>query len=173
MCVMKRRNLLALFVTALGCAQMVGYLTGAKTVGACGAVSCVAPMAEVFSELRTPGGLVEPFALEFTLRGVDRAGGSFERVVTPELLAGVEGPRARRAVYGAAFATGSNMSVDGAGGRRATSAWENAWCFGFGAHGPLKAAFDLPEGAHALAMTVETRTKGRDEAWVLSPACTR
>ena len=64
---MKRRNLLAGFVVALGCSQMVGYLTGAKTVSACGAGTCFAPMAEVFSRVETAaqGETFEPFRRGF------------------------------------------------------------------------------------------------------------
>lgn len=38
--VMKRRRLVVVFVIALGCAQMLSLLTGAKTVSVCGAGAC-------------------------------------------------------------------------------------------------------------------------------------
>jgi hypothetical protein len=163
---MKRRNLLAVLVVALACSQMAGYLTGAKTVGACGARSCIAPMAEVFSEVEARDGSwgFEPFASTFILRGVGGDGAAFEQAVTPELLARIEGPQARRAAYATAFTFAPRL---------AETTWQEAWCHGLGEHGPLRAAFGLPKGARALAMTVASRTDGQDESWVLSPSCTR
>ncbi len=172
---LKRRNLLAVFVVALACSQMIGYLTGAKTVSLCGAGLCLAPRAEVFSELDKEGGMgteggafglgvVETFTLEFRLHGRGADGVAYHRVLTPEMLAGVEGPHARRAVYAAAFANGDV---------RAGAAWERAWCFGFGPDGPLREAFTLPPDVRDLQMFVTSRTQGRDDAWPLFPDCTR
>ena len=163
---MKRRNLLAAFVVALACSQMVGYLTGAKTVGACGAGSCFAPMPEVFSQLEGGPGRddFEPYARTFTLRGTDGDGTAFERTLTPELLARIPGPHARRAAYANAFSLAPRLSE---------ATWQSAWCHGFGAAGPLRAAFELPDGAHALTMTAESFTDKRDEPWVLSASCTQ
>ncbi|MBC8009005.1 MAG: hypothetical protein H7067_02785 [Burkholderiales bacterium] len=171
---MKRRNLLAGFVVALGCSQMIGYLTGAKTVSACGAGTCFAPMAEVFSALETatPGERFEPFAAEFSVRGTDGAGAEFERRVTPESLARIEGPHARRANYANAFVARVSGEVDEA---------EAAWCLGFGADGPLRDALELPGGAHTLVMQVATgagvsanaHADARGKTWTLALDCTR
>ena len=165
---MKRRNLLAAFVVALACSQMAGYLTGSKTVSACGAGSCLAPMPEVFSEVESRSGPdFEPYARTFTLRGTTgTAGGEarFERVITPELMARIAGPHARRAGYATAFAFAPALPE---------ARWQGAWCHGFGEDGPLRVAFELPEGARALVMTAEAAADEGDEPWVLSASCTQ
>lgn len=173
---MKRRNLLAGFVVALGCSQMIGFLTGAKTVSACGAGTCFAPMAEVFSRVETgaPGETFEPFAAEYSVLGTDEAGAAFERRLTPESLARLEGPHARRANYANAFVAVARGDAD-------LAAAEAAWCFGVGPDGPLREAFDLPAGAHALVLRVTAGGDGstgervgeRGKTWTLALDCTR
>lgn len=187
---MKRRNVLAGFVVALGCSQMIGYLTGAKTVSACGAGSCFAPMAEVFSsvETGTPRERFEPFAAEYSVRGADEVGAIFEQRITPELLARIEGPHARRANYLNAFVVLARDGADDAEGADADAeaeltTVEAARCFGLGPAGPLRAALELPAGAHALVMQVAAGGDGRadgdglaDEGgktWTLALDCTR
>ncbi len=174
-----RRNLLAVIVTALGCSQMLGYFTGARTVSACGAGACFAPMAEVFSEVEArparsstsdatadeAPARVEPFAVDVTLSGIDAAGVAFERRLTPELLARVEGPHARRAFYAGAL-------VADLRGQHAAEV-ERAWCVGFAEGGPLRAAFELPQGAGALTLATVSRTSAAPLSWEYAPACTR
>lgn len=174
---MKRRNVLAGFVVALGCSQMIGYLTGAKTVSACGAGTCFAPMAEVFSsvETDTPGERFEPFAAEYSVRGREgegETGAVFERRVTPELLERIEGPHARRANYANAFV---GVALARGGADRAEV--EAAGCFGLGQEGPLRAALELPVGARALVMQVAADGHGlegeRGKTWTHALDCTR
>ncbi len=162
---MKRRNVLAAFVVALACSQMLGYLTGARTVSACGAASCFAPMPEVFSEVEARSGDdFEPYTHTFTLRGTGGNGAEFERTITPALLARIPGPHARRAAYMNALEFAPALPE---------ARWQAAWCLGFGEAGPLRTAFELPEGARALALTVEMPGDERDEPWVLSASCTQ
>jgi hypothetical protein len=172
----KRSNFLAGIVVALGCSQMIGFLTGAKTVSACGAGTCFAPMAEVFSRVETgaPGETFEPFAAEYSVLGTDAAGAAFERRLTPESLARVEGPHARRANY-------ANGIVAVARGDADPAAAEAAWCFGLGPDGPLREALDLPAGARALVLRVTADVEGassgvaeqRGKTWTLALDCTR
>ena len=172
---MKRRNLLAGCLVALGCSQMIGFLTGAKTVSACGAGTCFAPMAEVFSRVETdaPTEHFEPFAAEFFGNGLDGKGQAFERRITPESFARIEGPHARRANYLNAFVGVARGNPAG----EANAVTDAAWCFGFGPDGPLREAFELPAGAHALGMKVVAQVDGpgglREETWSLAPECTR
>lgn len=172
---MKRRNLLAGCLVALGCSQMIGYLTGAKTVSACGAGTCFAPMAEVFSSVESdkPGERFEPFVARYFVSGLDAKGQAFEQRITPGLFAGIEGPHARRANYLNAFVGVARGNLAG----EANTATEAVWCFGFGPNGPLREAFGLPEGAQALGLKVVAQVDGpgeaREKIWLLAPDCTR
>lgn len=157
---MVRRNLLAVAVLLAGCLQMAGYLTERPVLRGIGAASGFAPFPKVFSDVDG----FETFAADFTLRGLDGEGRAFALEITPEVYARLEGPYNRRNVYGAALSYAPRLPEP---------LWQAVWCYGLGEGGPLREEFGLPPGAHALAMTITTRTKGRNDSWVLSPSCTR
>lgn len=151
-------NLAALLITALGCTQMVGYLTGSVALRGIGLASVAAPLPKVFSDV---DGL-ETFASEFTLRGVDANGERFVIAITPDLYARLEGCYNRRNVYGAALSYAPRMPEP---------LWSAVFCFGLQPGGPLRREFGLPEGAHELSVEIRTKTRGRTDTWVLRPAC--
>ena len=155
---MVRRNLLAVALLLFGCLQMAGYLTDRPELRGIGAASAVAPFPKVFSDVDG----YETFAADFVLRGVDAEGATFERAITPEFYAQLEGPYNRRNVYGAALSYAPRLPEP---------LWQAVWCHGLGEGGPLLAEFGLPEGAKNLTMEIKTRTSGRNDAWVLSPYC--
>lgn len=157
---MIRRNLLAVALMIFGCLQMAGYLADAPALRGIGAASAAAPFPKVFSDV----GGHETFAADFTLHGLDGAGTPFSLAITPELYSRLEGPYNRRNVYGAALSYAPRLPKP---------LWESVWCHGFGKDGPLRREFGLPSGAHALEITIKTRTAGRDDSWLLSPSCTR
>lgn len=139
---------------------MAGYLIGSPALRGVGAASCAAPFPKVFSDV---DGL-ETFASTFTLSGVDGAGAPFEMELTPELYGRLEGSYNRRNVYGAALSYAPRLPE---------RLWQAVFCHAFDEGGPLRRELGVPAGAHALAMTIRTQTKGRDDVWVLQPDCTR
>jgi hypothetical protein len=157
---MIRRNLLAIALLVFGCLQMAGYLADAPALRGIGAASAAAPFPKVFSDVEG----YETFAADFTLRGLDEAGEPFELEFTPELYSRLAGPYNRRNVYGAALSYAPRLPE---------KLWESVWCHGLGPAGPLRRELGLPTGAHALEMTIQTRTDGRNDSWRLSPSCTR
>jgi hypothetical protein len=154
----KTANVLALFITALGCTQMVGYFTGSRVLRGIGLASVAAPLPKVFSDV---DGL-ETFASSFTLHGVNAHGTPFELPITPEIYARLEGCYNRRNVYGAALSYAPRMPEP---------LWSAVFCYGLKPGGPLLREFDLPPGAHELTVEIRTKTRGRSDVWILRPDC--
>lgn len=157
---MIRRNLLAVALLVFGCLQMAGYLTDNPVLRGIGAASAAAPFPKVFSDVDG----YETFAASFTLRGLDGNDAPFTLEITPELYSRLAGPYNRRNVYGAALSYAPRLPEE---------LWQSVWCHGLGPNGPLREEFGLPADAHALEMTIRTRTNGRNDTWLLSPSCTR
>jgi hypothetical protein len=153
-----KANILAIILTAIGCLQMAGHLMGSRNLRGIGAATCASPFPKVFSDV---DGL-ETFASTFELTGQTPAGETFSMPITPELYARLDGSYNRRNVYGAALSYAPRMPEP---------LWSAVFCYGFSDTGPLRREFDLPPGARGLAVTVRTRTRGRDGVWVLSPPC--
>ncbi|HTO05168.1 MAG TPA: hypothetical protein VL069_15770 [Opitutus sp.] len=155
---LKSANIVAALITAAGCTQMIGYLAGSRELRGIGLATVAAPLPKVFSDVEG----LETFASDFTLRGIDSAGEPFALAITPELYARLEGCYNRRNVYGAALSYAPRMPE---------ALWTAVFCYGLKPGGPLRHEFGLPEGARGLSVEIRTKTRGRNESWVLSPAC--
>lgn len=153
-----KANVLALILTVVACAQMMGYLAQSRVLRGIGAASVIAPFPKVFSDV---DGL-ETFASEFFMRGVDGSGKSFEMQITPELYQKLGGSYNRRNVYGAALSYAPRLPEE---------LWQTVFCFGVAADGPLRREFGLPDGAEDIEVVIRTRTRGRDDQWMLRPDC--
>jgi hypothetical protein len=153
-----RANALALVVTVVGCAQMVGYALESRALRGIGAASCVAPMPKVFSDVNG----LETFASEFQLTWRESSGRDVVLPLTPELYGQLGGPYNRRNVYGAALSYAPRM---------AEPLWTAVFCYAFKSDGLLRKAFGVPADASGLSVVIRTRTKGRDDVWKLFPAC--
>lgn len=151
-------NGFAMAIVVLGSTQMVGHLIGSRALRGIGAASCAAPWPKVFSDV---AGL-ETFASSFVLSGRDGNDRPFSLPITPELYQRLDGAYNRRNVYGAALSYGPRLPE---------VLWSTVFCYGFANNGPLRREFDLPAGAHDLAVTIATQTRGRDDVWVLQPPC--
>ena len=154
----KSANLAALALIVFGCTQMVGYLAGSRTLRGLGAASAAAPFPKVFSDV---DGL-ETFASDFTLHWRDVAGGAHTLPITPELYARLEGSYNRRNVYGAALSYAPRLPEP---------LWQAVFCHAFGPQGPLRRDFGLPADAHDFVVEIRTKTKGRNDRWMLKPVC--
>jgi hypothetical protein len=153
------RNLAALALGLFGLMQMAGHVTGNAAMRGLGAASVIAPFPRVFNDVNGH----EPFAADFRLLGVDGAGEPFELSLGPERYAGLRGPYNRRNVYGAALAFAPRLPEP---------LWQAVWCYGLGPSGTLREELALPDGARALRLEIETRTRGRTDLWEYSPSCT-
>jgi hypothetical protein len=156
----KTANIAALALTLMGCAQMLGYLLDSRILRGIGAATMIAPFPKVFSDV---DGL-ETFASEFTLHWRDSSGGTHAVPITPELYTRLGGAYNRRNVYGAALSYGPRLPEP---------LWQAVFCYAFAADGPLRREFGLGAGAHDVAVEIRTRTKGRNDRWLLQPPCTR
>lgn len=153
------RNTLAALLLIFGHLQMLGYLIDAPALRGLGAASAAAPFPKVFSDVDG----FETFAADFFLRGLDGEGQPFELAITPALYSRLAGPYNRRNVYGAALSYAPRLPE---------SLWGAIWNYGLAEDGPLRREFGLPAGAHQLEMFIQTRTRGRDDSWLLSPSST-
>lgn len=155
---LKRANIIAVLITALGCTQMIGYAVNSRILRGLALASTAAPLPKVFSDVDG----IETFASAFVLRGRDARGASFELPITPEFYARLEGCYNRRNVYGAALSYAPRMPEE---------LWSAVFCYGLQPGGPLRREFGLPEGARELSVEIRTNTRGRTDVWVLRPAC--
>lgn len=153
------RNWAAAAVCALATTAMIGDLIGSRVVKGLGGVSAAAPFPKVFCEFEG----VEGFAAEFTI--ICETGDGLTSVpITPELYARLAGPYNRRNVYGAAMAGGPKLP---------RPMWEAVFRHGFGPGGPLRAEFELPPDATNVCVVMRTKTRGRQEQWLLQPEADR
>lgn len=154
----KTANIAAVMITLVGSFQMIGYMTGVSAVRGIGAVTAAAPFPKVFSDV---DGL-ETFASDFTLHWQDALGGSHAWPITPDLYARLPGAYNRRNVYGAALSYAPRMPE---------ALWQAVFCHAFAADGPLRRDFGLPADAHNFSVEIRTKTKGRNDRWLLTPSC--
>jgi len=152
------RNAAALLLGAVGLLQIAGWLTGVRALRGIGAASAVAPFPKVFSDV---DGL-ETFASEFILEAEVRPGEWTETPITPQLYQRLAGPYNRRNVYGAALAYAPRLPPE---------LWETVYCFGLGVDGPLRSELRLPAEPVRLRVRLRTKTRGRDDSWILDPSC--
>jgi hypothetical protein len=153
----KTANIVALALTALGCLQMIGFLTGVRSLRGIGAALALAPFPKVFSDV---DGL-ETFASSFELQWTD-AHGRHRLAITPELYSRLKGAYNRRNVYGAALSYGPRLPEP---------LWQAVFCYAFGPQGPLRREFGLGPEARDIAVQIRTNTKGRFDQWTLQPSC--
>lgn len=154
------RNCAAVMLGAIGCLQMLGYVTGSRLLRGIGAATAVSPLPKVFSDV---DGL-ETFASEFTVRYRDAHGTITERRITPELYGRLAGPYNRRNVYGAALSYAPRLPLP---------VWESVYCYGLDRDGPLRSEMGLGPDAREISVTIRTMTRGRTDTWLLESACAR
>lgn len=152
------RDLAALALLGVGLLQMAGDALGLQGLRAIGAATVASPLPKVFSDVRG----LETFASRFTLSYVAAAGSPIEREITPEVYAGVRGPYNRRNVYGAALSYAPRLPEP---------LWRQVFCFGLAPDGPLRAELGVPAGARRVRVEIATRTRDRDDHWVLEDPC--
>ena len=155
---LKRRNIIALILLALGFTQMLGAVTGIAPLRGLGAASAMAPNPKVFSDV---DGL-ETFASDFTLSYRDSTGTAKSLTITPELYGRLGGPYNRRNVYGAALSYAPRLPEP---------LWTSVYCHGFAPAGPLRSELGLSPRDSDIRITIRTRTRGRSDQWTYAPAC--
>lgn len=148
----------ALVLTLVGCAPMIGYVANSRPLRVLGAATAAAPFPKVFSDVDG----FETFASEFTLHGVNANGERFALAITPELYSRLGGAYNRRNVYGAALSYAPRLPEP---------LWQAVFCFAFAKEGPLRRELGLPPGARDLKVEIRTKTKGRNDRWLLTPSC--
>ena len=152
------RNWAAVVIGVVSSLQMVGYMTGSRTLRGIGAATTIAPYTKVFSDVDG----FEPFASEFTIRYRDGEGGFVETGLTPELVSRFGGPYNRRNVYGAALSYAPRLPA---------SLWQPVFCHGLVLTGALRNELGLAD-ATDISVTIRTKTRGRHDVWILEPPCT-
>lgn len=150
---MKARNVAALAVTLFASLAMMGDLCGSLVMKGVGAASAIAPFPKVFCDNQG----LEGFASDFTIVA-QGAEGEREFQITPELYAQMKGPYNRRNVYGAVFSFAPKLPPE---------LWEPVFGYGLGENGVLKEEFSLPAEATNLVVRIETKTCGRNDAWLV------
>jgi len=152
------RNRAGMVLCLLASLQMLGDVTGWLPLAGLSAAWGVSPRPKVFSSV---DGL-EPFASTFTMTWVGPDGASERLEITPALYSRLSGPYNRRNVYGAALAYAPRLP---------DALWQPVYCYGLATDGPLRSEFGLPAQTEGLATELATRTRGRDDRWVLQPGC--
>lgn len=154
--VWRNRAGVALFIVAL--VQMIGDVAGWRPLVGLGAAWGVSPRPKVFSDV---GGL-ETFASTFHLVWRDEGGTERRLEITPPVYSRLAGPYNRRNVYGAALSYAPRLPEE---------IWQPVYCHGLAPDGPLRRELGLPATTDGLATEIATRTRGRDDRWVLQPSC--
>ncbi len=150
-------NKAAALLMIFGLSQIVGNLCGLPWLQAIGAASAVAPFPKVFSDVDG----IETFASRFELDYADASGASHTLEITPEVYSRITGPYNRRNVYGAALSYGPTP-------RFPRPLFRQVFRYGLIDPGPLRTEFGLPDNITALRLRVTTRTRGRNDKWLLT-----
>lgn len=156
----RRANILALALLALGSMQMVGYVAGSGRLRTLGAASVMAPMPKVFADVNG----LETFASDFTVGYWEPNGTEHFLRITPELYERLGGPYSRRTVYAAGLAYAPRLPE---------KLWSPVLCYGLGKTGPLRRELGLKPEYRDLAVAIRTKTRGRSDSWTFAPGCTR
>lgn len=98
----------AIFLTGLGCLQMLGDLTGNVPLKAIGAASHASPAPRVFTAHQG----FETFSSRFFVQWRDVHGEAHTLELTPETYGRLRGPYNRRNAYGAALSYGPVLSAN-------------------------------------------------------------
>jgi hypothetical protein len=149
-----RANAAALLITLVACSAMLGDILHLLPLKCVGAASAFAPFPKVFCDNQG----LEGFASEFTLTA-ERANGAVTNIIlTPEIYSRLKGPYNRRNVYGAALSFGPKLPPE---------LWRSVFDYGFGPAGTLRQELGLPDDTTNVCVTIQTKTRGRHDHWVL------
>ena len=150
------RNILSLVIFIIGLSQMAGFVLNLRAVRAIGAATVIAPFPKVFSDVDG----VETFASKFILEYTSASGEVSELEITPEVYGRVRGPYNRRNVYGAALSYGPTPKFP-------KQLFNAVFNYGLIEPGPLRRELGMPEGSKGLRLRIETKTRGRDDVWLM------
>ena len=151
-------NSCIVFLTVLGLFQIVGDLFQLPFLKGIGAASVVSPFPKVFCDVRG----LETFASTFTLKYYLPDGTVKDQSLTAELYQKIRGPYNRRNVYGVALAYAPRLPE---------KVWTTIFCYGLKPGGPLFRELQVPVGTQRVEVEIKTKTRGRDDQWLLSPLC--
>ena len=152
------RNAAALGLLGIGLLQILGDLSGNRTLKGIGAATVVSPCPKVFSDING----LETFASSFDFRFETPSGGTSVVPITPVLYSRLGGPYNRRNAYGAALSYAPKLPVP---------LWHSVFQYGLGENGPLRRELNLPDNAKRIALLIRTKTRGRSDAWEMGPSC--
>ncbi len=154
------RNWAAIALGLIGLLQIMGHLVGMKALKGIGAATAASPFPKVFSDVNG----LETFASEFVLHYRMESGEERKLPITPELYQRLKGPYNRRNVYGAALSYAPRMPEP---------LWSAVFCYGLKRAGPLRQELGLPDNTEWVHVLIATKTRGRNDTWVLDPPCAR
>lgn len=153
----KLRNLAAAAVFALGLSQFMGYALGMKALRGVGAALAASPLPKVFTDVNG----FETFASDFVIL-YEQSGKPHEQPVTPEFYGRLRGPYNRRNVYGAALSYGPRLPEP---------IWNAVLSYGLRPDGPFIQELGIPLDARNIRVRIISKTRGREQQWILQPSC--
>jgi len=156
----RRANIIALAILALGSLQMIGFIVGSNRLRGFAAATTMAPMPNAFGDVNG----LETFASEFTFNYWELNGTEHSLRITPEVYDRVAGPYNRRSVYAAALANAPRMPQ---------ALLASVYCYGMARQGPLRREIGLRPEQRDIVLNIRTRTRGRHDLWTFAPGCTR
>lgn len=153
------RKILYVLVLIIGLLQIIGFLTGIKSIRSLGIITAASPLPLVFSEVSG----VETFAGDFYMEWKNVEGKTEKVLMTPELYSKLKGPYNRRNIFGAAIAYGPVLPE---------KVWKPILHYGI-CNDVLSDELDLPFDKSSFTVEITTRTKDRNDQWTLKPDCSQ
>lgn len=151
------RKALYVLVVMIGFLQVLGFVTGIKPIRSLGIVTAASPLPLVFSEVKG----VETFAGDFYMQWTNTKGEKESVLMTPELYSKLDGPYNRRNIFGAAIAYGPVLPEQ---------VWKPILNYGI-CNEILSNELELPFEKSSFTVEIKTRTKDRNDQWILKPKC--
>ncbi len=151
-------SIISLLICFIGLTQILGYAFNLSFLKGIGFSSVISPFPKVFSDVEG----LETFASEFTLKLTDKNNTVKELSITPELYSNLSGPYNRRNVYGAALSYAPRLKEE---------VWQTVFCYAFYLPGVLRQELRIPDSTQHIAVLIKTKTRGRNDQWLLDPVC--
>ncbi len=152
------RKTLYYIIVGIGLLQTIGYLTKVDVVRNIGLVTSASPLPIVFTEVKG----VEAFAGDYYFQWKKDETSSVEKIkVTPALYSKLKGPYNRRNIYGAAIAGGPILPQ-----KLSNPIINYGLC-----NDVLTNELALPIDKKSFSILIKTRTKGKNDEWVLKTEC--
>ena len=147
-------NVFRILLVTIGLFQIIGFITKQEWLKGIGVLTTASPLPIVFTQVKE----VETFAQDFFIQYTGETGSTEQIQITPELYSRLDVPYNYRNVIGAAVSYGPILPEP---------IWQSVLKYAMVEPGKFAKAIELPSPLNNPVIVIHTRTKGKDNKWIL------